>query len=259
MANGKVMKKAGEQIRSLRIANHMTQAELAEKLDISSRALGDHERGRRGINDETLAKLADIFGLSVEQILYCDDDVAVGNRLRELRKGLGLTLNEAAQAMTERFPDETKIIGNTLSKYEKGFRKPSDRTLRMLASFYGVSVGYLLGTSPEENVIEILMDCYNAESKVKPSEDELFTVNVIPLPLLKALIRRTDAYFAKHQKQNLVKEKKRNLDFWKETFKWLNTDYNYLTECYGKVSKQTLALMISAAIAAKNEEEANHD
>lgn len=253
------MKSAGEQIRSLRKANHMTQAELAEKLGVSPQAVGTYERGSRKVSSKILDKLAEIFGVSVEQILCCEDDIAIGSRLRELRKGLGLTLNEAAKSMTERFPGQTKIIGNTLSKYEKGFLKPSERTLKMLASFYGVGVGYLLGTSPEENVIEILMDCYNAESKVKPSEDGLFTVNVTPSPWLKALIRRTDAYLAKHQKQNLVKENKRNLGFWKETFEWLNTDYSYLTECYGKVSKQTLALMISAAIASKNEEEANHD
>ena len=259
MANGKVMKNAGKQIRSLRIANHMTQAELAKKLGVSSRALGNYERGDRRVSKEMLAKLANIFGVSVEQILCRDDDIVIGNRLRELRKGLGLTLNEAAQAMTERFPDETKIVGNALGKYENGFRKPSDRTLRMLASFYGVSVEYLQGESASDSVIGILMDCYNAEPKVKPSEDGLFAVNVIPSPWLKALIRRTDAYLAKHQKQNLVKENKRNLDFWKETFKWLNADYSYLTECYRKVSKQTLALMISAAIASKNEEEANHD
>ena len=253
------MKKEGEQLRTLRKANHMTQAELAEKLGVSSRALGNYERGDRNVPSKMLNKLSEIFGLSIEQILCRDDDITIGNRLRELRKGLGLTLNEAAQAMTERFPDETKIVGNALGKYENGFRKPSDRTLEMLARFYGVSVEYLLGASPEDNVIGILMDCYNAEPKVKPSEDGLFTVNVMPSPWFKTIIRRTDAYLAKHQKQNLVKEKKRNFDFWKETFEWLNTDYNYLTECYGKVSKHTLALMTSAAIAAKNEEEANHD
>lgn len=252
-------KKIGEQIRSLRAANHMTQAELAEKLGITYQAVGTYERGERRVNQKTSDKLSKIFGLSVEQIICRDDDITIGNRLRELRNGLGLTLNEAAKSMTERFPGQTKIIGNTLSKYEKGERKTSVETLKMLASFYGVSVEYLQGESVDDSVIEILMDCYNAEPKAKPSEDRLFTVNVTPSPWLKELIRRTDAYLAKHQKQNLVKEKKRNLDFWKETFEWLNTDYNYLTECYGKVSKQTLALMISAAIAAKNEEEASHD
>lgn len=253
------MNKDGEQIRRLRKANHMTQAELAKKLGVSSRALGNYERGDRGVSKEMLAKLADIFNLSIEQITCRDDDISIGSRLRELRKGLGLTLNEAAQAMTERFPGKTKIVGNALGKYENGFRKPSDQTLKMLASFYGVSVGYLLGTSPEENIIGIVMDCYNVEPEAKQSEDGLFTISVTPQPWLKALIRRMDAYLVIHQKQQVVKAHRRDLGIWKEIFGWLNADYSYLAECYGKVSKQTLTLMISAAIAAKNEEEANHD
>lgn len=253
------MNKVGEQIRRLRKANHMSQAELAKKLGVSSRALGNYERGSRKVSPKILNKLAEIFNLSIEQITCRDDDISIGSRLRELRKGLGLTLNEAAQAMTERFPGETKIIGNTLSKYEKGERKASDRTLKMLASFYAVSVGYLLGTSPEENIIGIVMDCYNVEPEAKPSEDGLFTISFTPQPWLKALMRRIEIYLVRHQKRQVIKENRRSLATWKETFGWLNTDYSYLAECYGKVSKQTLTLMISAAIAAKNEEEANHD
>lgn len=253
------MKKIGEQIRTLRKANHMTQAELAEKLGVSSRALGNYERGDRKVSKEMLGKLTEIFGLSIEQLAESDDDATIGSRLRELRKGLGLTLNEAAQAMTERFPGETKIIGNTLSKYEKGERKTSAETLKMLARFYAVSLDYLLGTSPEDNLIGIVMDCYNVEPEVKPSEDGLFTISATPKPWLKALIRRIDAYLERHQKATVVKENRRDLGIWKETFGWLNTDYSYLAECYGKVNKQTLILMILAAIAAKNEEEASHD
>lgn len=252
------MNKVGEQIRKLRKANHMTQAELAEKLGVSPQAVGAYERGYRKLSKRTATKIADVFSLSIEQISCRDDDIVIGHRLRELRKGTGLTLDEAAQNMIERFPDETKIVGNALGKYENGFRKPSVRTLKMLASFYGVSVGYLLGTSPEENVIGIVMDCYNVEPEAKPSEDGLFTVSVTPQPWLKALIRRIDVYLSNHQKQQMIKENRRNLDIWEEIFGWLNTDYSYLAECYGKVSKRTLTLMISAAIAAKNEEEANH-
>lgn len=56
-------------IKELRKEHLMTQAELAEKLGISSRALGNYERGDRGINEETLAKLADVFGVSPGYVL----------------------------------------------------------------------------------------------------------------------------------------------------------------------------------------------
>lgn len=56
-------------IKELRKEHLMTQAELAEKLGVSSRALGNYERGDRGLNKETLAKLADIFDVSPGYVL----------------------------------------------------------------------------------------------------------------------------------------------------------------------------------------------
>ena len=38
-------------------------------------------------------------------------------KLRELRLQAGLTLNDAASKMAEKFPTETKITGNVLGKY----------------------------------------------------------------------------------------------------------------------------------------------
>ncbi|MFV4895461.1 helix-turn-helix domain-containing protein [Lactobacillus delbrueckii] len=56
-------------IKELRKANHMTQAELAKKLGVSSRALGNYERGDRRVSKEMLAKLANIFGVSPGYVL----------------------------------------------------------------------------------------------------------------------------------------------------------------------------------------------
>ncbi|MBT8894930.1 helix-turn-helix domain-containing protein [Lactobacillus delbrueckii subsp. bulgaricus] len=187
-------------------------------------------------------------------------DNQIGNRLRELRKNTGLTLNEAAQAMTERFPDETKIVGNALGKYENGFRKPSDRTLRMLASFYGVSVEYLQGESASDSVIRFLMDCYNARGKRSglSSLDEILSTS-----WLWSLWKRVDNYFIGNgivsydvpSDDNLLSEDQAtDFEFWKEQFSWLNTGYDYLMNNYGKVSESTLASMLATAVAAKNEE-----
>lgn len=183
-------------------------------------------------------------------------DNQIGNRLRELRKNTGLTLNEAAQAMTERFPDETKIVGNALGKYENGFRKPSDRTLRMLASFYGVSVEYLRGESASDSVIRFLMDHYNANGRQAGLGEILST------SWLWGLWERVDNYFIGNgivpynvPRDNLLSEDQANdFSFWKEKFSWLNTGYDYLINSYGKVSESALASMLSTAVAAKNEE-----
>lgn len=183
-------------------------------------------------------------------------DNQIGNRLRELRKNTGLTLNEAAQAMTERFPDETKIVGNALGKYENGFRKPSDRTLRMLASFYGVSVEYLQGESASDSVIRFLMEHYNVRDKQKDLNE------IISMSWLWGLWRKVDDYFIGNgiipynvPSDNLLsKDQANDFSFWKEKFSWLNTGYDYLINSYGKVPEKTLVSMLATAVAAKNEE-----
>ena len=62
----------------------------------------------------------------------------MGNRIRELRKAKNMTLKDLG-----------KILGvaeSTVSQYETGKRQPDNETLLMLGEFFGVPVGYLLGT-----------------------------------------------------------------------------------------------------------------
>lgn len=77
------------------------------------------------------------------------------NRLRELRKEKGLTLNELSNELLEKL--NFKIGSNALGKYERGEREPKLDTWSKLADFFGVSIGYIQGTS------EIKHSFYNAD------------------------------------------------------------------------------------------------
>ncbi|MGO5027210.1 helix-turn-helix domain-containing protein [Mediterraneibacter faecis] len=74
----------------------------------------------------------------------------VGNKLRELRKGRGLTLNDVGK--------EIGIKPQTLSNYEKGERSIDIDVLFELAQFYQVSIDYLFGLSgsptPQRDMFE---------------------------------------------------------------------------------------------------------
>ncbi|PJZ14769.1 hypothetical protein BHU41_12780 [Lactobacillus crispatus] len=62
------------------------------------------------------------------------------NRLKELRKEKGLTLDE--------IQGETGINRGTYNNYESGKTKPNEKTWRELADYFDVSIAYLKGATP---------------------------------------------------------------------------------------------------------------
>lgn len=72
-----------------------------------------------------------------------------GQRFKELRLEKGLTQQELAE-------DFNKIYGHTFSKpsisqYENGKRTPENQALKNFASYFNVSIDYLLGVSDIKN------------------------------------------------------------------------------------------------------------
>lgn len=65
------------------------------------------------------------------------------NRLRQLRKQRGLTLEELAKELQEK--ENLKIVPNGLGKYEREEREPRRETWLKLANYYNVPVSYLMG------------------------------------------------------------------------------------------------------------------
>ena len=57
-------------IKKLREEKGMTQEELAEKLNVTRQAVSNWETGRTQPDIETLTRLAEVFDVSVERIIY---------------------------------------------------------------------------------------------------------------------------------------------------------------------------------------------
>ena len=63
------MQKIGRKIASLRKAADMTQPELADRLGISFQAVSNWERGMSMPDISNLPELAEIFGVSIDELL----------------------------------------------------------------------------------------------------------------------------------------------------------------------------------------------
>ena len=62
-------KRLGERIREERLRLHLTQAQLAESVDISDTYMGAIERGERSLTLDTLVRLVNRLGVTVDYLL----------------------------------------------------------------------------------------------------------------------------------------------------------------------------------------------
>lgn len=60
----------GQRIRQLRLVNDYTQAEFAEAIDISINFLSEIENGKKGLSQDTLAKICRQLNTSADYILF---------------------------------------------------------------------------------------------------------------------------------------------------------------------------------------------
>lgn len=80
-------KKLGERIREERLKRNMTQAQLAEAVDISDTYMGAIERGERSLTLDTLVRLVNRLGVTVDYLLVdsvTNNDENVVNQFRQI-------------------------------------------------------------------------------------------------------------------------------------------------------------------------------
>lgn len=114
-----ILKLLGLQIRFLREYNEMKQQDLAEKLNISQATLARYENGEIRPPIETLVRIADYFGVSVDSLLgrgnKNKDPLKILMELQKQREE-----NELADEISEIIekspnPEELKLLLRQLS------------------------------------------------------------------------------------------------------------------------------------------------
>lgn len=80
-------KRLGERIREERLKLNLTQARLAEAVDISDTYMGAIERGERSLTLDTLVRLANRLGVTVDYLLsdsVSDSDTNIINQFKQI-------------------------------------------------------------------------------------------------------------------------------------------------------------------------------
>ena len=82
------------------------------------------------------------------------------NRLKELRKAKGLTLDELSKELKNKY--ELSLSTGQLSSYENGKRSPrEENTWRTIAEYFKVPISYLLGYDDNDFEKQIRIDVLN--------------------------------------------------------------------------------------------------
>lgn len=98
-----------EEMKKLRLLRGMTQQSLAQALDVSTSAVQKWERGQAEPNTRTLQKMADLFGVSMDEL--CGHEIKEGNIT---------VMTRAFSQMTPEEQEKLIAVGRTLFRHAFG-------------------------------------------------------------------------------------------------------------------------------------------
>ena len=92
-------KRLGERIREERLKLKLTQAQLAEDIDISDTYMGAIERGERSLTLDTLVRLVNRLGVTIDYMLsdaVSDSDSNIMEQMKQIMDGQPLERKQMA-------------------------------------------------------------------------------------------------------------------------------------------------------------------
>lgn len=112
-------------LKALRKKNNLLQKDIADFLKITTSAYGFYEQGKREPDYDTLKKLANYFGVSIDYLLGSTDEISSSALIKLLKLAQGdRSLND--------FSRHANVSPGNLSRIMKG-QKPSPEILKKLA------------------------------------------------------------------------------------------------------------------------------
>lgn len=137
-----------------------TQAELANKLNISQQAVSKYEKGERDPDIDVLLRIANIFNVSTDYLLglseqrFPDEDLEW--RYPHVENRLGNILNKYRKTnhLSEvTFASQLEIDEDLLSKIELGIYSPTLKLIKKISEITGYDIDYLTGAKSSTSAL----------------------------------------------------------------------------------------------------------
>lgn len=113
------MQKIGKKISELRKNKNMTQPELADRMGISFQAVSNWERGNNMPDIAKLPELAEILGVSVDELLgekFALVEAAINNNVEEVIEKRSASVEEISNVLPILKPDQASAVAKKCSK-----------------------------------------------------------------------------------------------------------------------------------------------
>lgn len=133
-------------LKELREQKKLSQYKLADALGVAQSTVGMWESGKREPDFDTIKKLAEFFGVSIDHIL--GNVTPKANQLKDLRHSRTITKRQVAQ--------DLNVDKDLITQWENGMRDIDSAMLQKLAGYYNVTSDYILSTdTPKRKGIKI--------------------------------------------------------------------------------------------------------
>ena len=139
------MKTTGERIKDIRLELGETLEQFGERFNTSKATVFNWEKGRNLPNKSNLKKIAEIGGISVEELIATH---LLGERIKRIRVSRKETLEKFAENIIKASSNSVKTGKSNVSRWEKGLNKPNDITLQAIAELGNTTVYQLLNSNP---------------------------------------------------------------------------------------------------------------
>lgn len=123
------MKTTGERIKDIRLELGETLEEFGKRFNTSKATVFYWEKGRNLPNKSNLKKIAELGGLSVEDLIYRKP---IGQKIKSIRRSLGYSQLEFSKAI-----GATK---SAVNNWENGYNYPNNERLKVIAELGGMTV-----------------------------------------------------------------------------------------------------------------------